>query len=208
MLPDAGFLKSALGEPLGLDLLFNITSGRTTAATLSLAEQKHYEALEDTARAKSWLLGRAALKSLRCEVDGSTDIDALHFPNARFSLSHSADVALAVAEPSGILTGIGVDLEVNTRMQPAAARFFLTDGEQEWLRSQASERWPHHLLRLWCIKEAVFKADPANSGKLLVDHELTKPALARGEARTRTGRTMQYASWCESRTCIALAVCR
>lgn len=208
MLPDPGFLKSTLAEPLGLNLLFNIASECACASTLSPAERKHYEALENTARAKSWLLGRAALKSLCCEVDGCADIDALSFPNARFSLTHSADLALAVAEPSRALAGIGVDLEVDTRMQPAAARFFLTGREHEWLKSQASERWPDHLLRLWCIKEAVFKANPENSGEMLVDHEVAKPAHAMGAARTSTGRLLEYASWCDSRTCIALAVCR
>jgi phosphopantetheinyl transferase len=208
MLPDSRFLKSTLGEPLGLDLLFSITSGGGCASALSPTEQKRYEALENTARAKSWLLGRAALKSLRREVDGCTDIDTLSFPNARFSLTHSADIALAVAEPSGALAGLGVDLEVDTRMQPAAARFFLTHREQEWLASQITERRPHHLLRLWCIKEAVFKANPGNGGKMLVDHELDEPAQAMGAARASTGRRMEYASWCESRTCIALAVCR
>ena len=208
MLPDTGFLKSSLAEPLGLDLHFNVATGSVSAAALSLSEQEHYAGLQNTARAESWLLGRAALKSLRSRLDGCADIDDLSFPNARFSLSHSADVALAVAEPSGCLAGIGVDLEVDARLQPAAARFFLTDDEQAWLQSQALERCSHHLLRLWCIKEAVFKANPGNAGKLLADHEIQRPAEAKGEARTWTGRKMEYASWCESRTCIALAVCR
>jgi phosphopantetheinyl transferase len=208
MLPDTGFLKSTLGEPLGVDLHFNVTSGQGSAAALSLADRQHYEAAESAVRASSWLLGRAALKSLRAEVDGCTDIDGLRFPNARFSLTHSADVALAVAEPSGCLEGIGVDLEVDAHIQPAAARLFLTHREQEWLQSQALERWPYHLLRLWCIKEAVFKANPENAGKTLADHELAEPADPRGEARACTGQKMEYTSWCESRTCIALAVCR
>jgi len=208
MLPDTKFLKSTLGEPLGLDLLFNVTSGPATAAVLSPTEQERYEVLEDTARAEPWLLGRAALKSLRSQLDGCADIDNMRFPNGRFSLSHSADVALAVAEPSGCLEGIGIDLEVDARIQPAAARFFLSDSEQRWLQSQPSEHRPHHLLRLWCVKEAVFKANPGNAGKLLADHELQHPADGKGAASSVDGQTMEYASWCESRTCIALAVCR
>jgi phosphopantetheinyl transferase len=208
MLPDACFLRSTLGDPLGLDLQFDIANGQRPAAALSRAEQKHYASLRNTARAQSWLLGRAALKSLRRRIDGCADIDALSFPNARFSLTHSGEVALAVAEPSGVLEGIGIDLELGTRMQAASARFFLTAREQQWLCSQARERWPHHLLRLWCIKEAVFKANPGNTGTTLMDHELDAPGEAQGEARACTGRRMEYASWCESRTCIALAVCR
>ena len=208
MLPDTEFLKSALAKPLGLDLQFNIASGTASPAALSRTEQKRYEVLEDTARAQSWLLGRAALKTLRSQLDGCADIDNMRFPNGRFSLSHSADVALAVAEASGCLAGIGIDLEVDARIQSAAARFFLSDDEHQWLQSQPSERWPHHLLRLWCVKEAVFKANPGNAGKLLADHELQCPADATGTARSADGQTMEYASWCESRDCVALAVCR
>lgn len=209
MLPDAGFLKSTLGAPLGLDLLFRAASAPAAAPALSSAEEEHFEALRDTTRATSWLLGRAVLKNLHSEVDGCADIDELSFPNPRFSLSHSADVALAVAEPSGCLLGIGVDLEVDTRIQQEAGRFFLTEREHQWLESQAREHRPHHLLRLWCIKEAVFKANPDNAGKTLADHEIRDPGYAAGKARIRaTSRQMEYASWCESRTCVALAVCR
>jgi phosphopantetheinyl transferase len=208
MLPDARFLKSALGDPLGIDLHLSIASGNASVHALSASERRRYHSLHSTARAKSWLLGRAALKTLRSEVDGSADIDDLDFPNARFSLSHSEDVALAVADASGRLEGIGVDLEVDTIIKPAAARFFLSEREQHWLDRQASKIWPHLLLRLWCIKEAVFKANPGNSGRTLGDHELSDPGDANGDARACTGQVMQYTSWCEARTCIALAVCR
>ena len=208
MLPDTRFLKSCLGDPLGIDLRLNIASGSAPARTLSASERRRYQSLESTVRARSWLLGRAALKSLRAEVDGRGDIDDLEFPNARFSLTHSADVALAVADTSGGLEGIGVDLEVDTTIKPAAARFFLTEREQQWLDDQAPRHWPHLLLRLWCIKEAVFKVNPGNAGSTLGDHELSDPGSPNGDACACTGQVMQYASWCEARTCVALAVCR
>jgi phosphopantetheinyl transferase len=208
MLPEKGFLASTLGEPLGLDLRFNVASGEGTVDSLSPVERERFLVLENTPRAKSWLLGRAALRALCSELDTCDDIDVLTFPNPRFSLTHSSDVALAVAEPSGCLDGIGIDLEVDARIRPAAARFFLTGDEQSWLRSLKSERWPLHLLRLWCIKEAVFKADPGNAWQTLADYELASPGDARGEASMRGGGDVEYASWCESRTCVALAVCR
>ncbi len=208
MLPDTGFLSSTLGEPLGLDLRFNVTSGEGSVASLSRAERERFLVLENTPRAKSWLLGRAALRGLRAELDACDDIDELTFPNPRFSLSHSSDLALAVADPTGCLDGIGIDLEVDARIQPAAAHFFLTEAEQSWLRSRGSERCPLHLLRLWCIKEAVFKADPGNAGQTLADYEIASPGDAKGQARTRGGADVEYTSWCESRTCVALAVCR
>ena len=83
-----------------------------------------------------------------------------------------------------------------------------TEREQAWLRAEKTERWPLHLLRLWCVKEAVFKANPDNAGRSLADHTLANPENALGEAVTPEGRSVEYASWCESRTCLALAVCR
>ena len=82
MLPDTRFLESALGQPLGIDLRLNITRGSASVATLSARERKRYQSLESTVRAESWLLGRAALKKLRAELDGGDDIDDIEFPNA------------------------------------------------------------------------------------------------------------------------------
>lgn len=208
MLPDSRFLESALGDPLGVDLALNIASGSVPEGILNARERERYQSFKSTARARSWLLGRAALKTLRAEVDGRQDIDDIEFPNARYSLTHSADVAIAVADASRRLVGIGVDLEVDTRIRPAAARFFLTEREQTWLDGQAPTQRPHLLLPLWCIKEALFKANPENAGKTLADHEIAQPGESSGDARARDGRLMQYACWSKSRTCIALAVCR
>lgn len=208
MLPDTGFLSSTLGAPLGLDLHFRLARGAVSAGLLSPAEKAIFAPLAHTARATSWLLGRAALKGLRMDLDERPEVDSLTFPDARFSLSHSGDAALAVAEPSGCLDGIGLDLEVDARIQSAAARFFLTPRERAWLRTRALAHRPSHLLRLWCVKEAVFKADPDNTGEILADYELTRPADPSGGACTRSGRSVEYTTWCQSRTCVALAVCR
>ena len=192
MLPDTRFLVSVLSEPLGLELRMNVASKAASEEALSATERERYRSLAPGARAMSWLLGRAALKNLRIEVDGRDDLDDLEFPNGRYSLSHSSNVALAVGDASGGLAGIGIDLEVDTTIHPDAARFFLTAVEQRWLHAQAVERWSHHLLRLWCIKEALYKSNPGNSGTLLGDHELIEPANASGEARTLAGRTLEY----------------
>ncbi len=208
MLPDTRFLGAVLAEPLGLELHMTVACGTASEGALSNAERERYRSLAMTARARSWLLGRAALKQLRARVDARADVDDLDFPNSRFSLTHSSDVALAVADTSGQLAGIGVDLEVDTTIRPEAARFFLTVREQNWLRGQPRERWSHDLLRLWCVKEALYKSNPANAGTVLGDYELLEPANACGKAFTRAGRPMEYSSWCASRTSIALSVYR
>lgn len=208
MLPDTRILESTLGAPLDLALRMRMASGPVREEALSASARRRFASVKGTARERSWLLGRRALESLHADVGARADSGALEFPNSRFSLTHSAGVALAVADTSGKLGGIGIDLEVGTRIQPAAARFFLTEREQDWVQREPLWRRAHHLLRLWCIKEAVFKANPTNPGTLLGDHEVVDPADSCGKARGRTGATMEYASWCESRTCVALAVCR
>lgn len=208
MLPDTHFLESTLGTPLGLHLRMRMASGPVREENLSTPARLRFESVKGTPRESAWLLGRRALETLHTEVGDCPDIETLEFPNPRFSLTHSADVALAVADTSGALGGIGIDLEMGTRIQAAAARFFLTRREQDWVQRQPAGRRSHHLLRLWCVKEAVFKANPENPGTVLGDHELLEPADSCGKARAATGRTMEYTSWCESRTCVALAVCR
>ena len=74
MLPDTGFLSSTLGEPLGLELRFNVISSEGSVASLSRAERERFLVLENTPRAKSWLLGRAALRGLHAELDACDDI--------------------------------------------------------------------------------------------------------------------------------------
>lgn len=207
MLPDARFLSSTLAEPLGLHLRFRVLTGEGARASLTCTDRARYEQIAGTARAQSWLLGRTALEDLRSELGESAGAEALTFPNQRFSLTHAGGVALAVAEPTGCLAGIGIDLEPSRRMRPEAARFFLTEAEQQWLRGERLGHQQLHLLRLWCVKEAVFKANPENAGRILADHALENPEEAVGEARTPDDARVRYASWCGSRACVALAVC-
>ena len=208
MLPEAHLLEGTLSDELGLDLRVAVARRPLAPEGLTRKERQTYTSLCDTPRARSWLLGRAALKSLRADVDGCADTGELMFPNARFSLTHSRDVAVAVTETSRTLDGIGIDLELDGHIQPAAARFFLTQREQKWLLGLARGQWGRQLLRMWCIKEAVFKANPENTDKLLSDHELTSPWTTRGEARASSGKRIDYATWSVAGTCLALAVCR
>ena len=85
-------------------------------------------------------------------------------------------------DPGAVLLGVGLDIETNRVVQPAAARFFLTDGEQEWLKELGGHGSSQHLLRLWTVKEAIFKADPENGQKILGDYVLENPSQWDGSA--------------------------
>ena len=144
--------------------------------------------LPDGLRRHDWLLGRAALKA----VLGFTDTSVVSFPNRSVSLTHSAGVAVA-ARCDGPQAGLGVDLEGWQQIDPRTARLYL----------HAHERGD--LLRLWTVKEALFKATPGNDTAVFLDYEVDDPHALKGTARDRHGRTFEYLSTSRSEGWLTLA---
>lgn len=133
--------------------------------------------LPDGLRRRDWLLGRAALKALLRIHDTST----IAFPNRSVSLTHSAGVAVA-ARCDGPQAGLGVDLEGWQTIDPRTARLYLHPHEEG------------DLLRLWTVKEALFKATPGNDGAVFLDYEVADHHALAGRATDRHGRQFEYAS--------------
>jgi phosphopantetheinyl transferase len=109
---------------------------------------------------------------------------------------HGEIEALVARTPNAALIGIGIDIETNRSVDPDAARFFLTDGEREWLKGVCGDTSPQTLLRLWTVKEAILKADPENTGKMLGDYTLENPSQWTGNAypQDRTFLRFRYSS--------------
>jgi len=137
--------------------------------------------------------GRAALASLLARLHREDSVAQLRFPHPELSLSHSGDWAIAAA--SAHARGVGVDLEFARPMHPRAARFFLVDGERNYLDTLPGDRQADEALRLWTVKEAVFKARADNAGGLLTDIALDDPAACEGTARAADGAAYT-ARWC------------
>lgn len=76
------------------------------------------------------------------------------------------------------LDGIGIDFAPLREVRAGALRFYLTQAERDQMA-------PDDALRLWTVKEALFKADPANRSALLADFELADPRAHAGWARRR-----------------------
>lgn len=91
---------------------------------------------------------------------GREDAAGLKMPHPRYSLSHCLTTVVAVANRLTHAIGIGVDIEYGRMMNPGAAKFFMTEREQQ-IMSQGNHAGSD-LLRLWTVKEAVFKADLDN----------------------------------------------
>jgi len=92
--------------------------------------------------------------------------------------------------------GVGVDLECDRRPNFAMGRFFLAPEELQWVQACGEGQQPDELLRLWTCKEALFKANPANGGRLLIDHLLLDPAATIGAGACRFAEDIlfRYAS--------------
>jgi hypothetical protein len=179
---DAEALGALAVEALGLRLDFALALDPLDPGVLASGERVRYASLGHPARRTEWLRGRAALKILLRRQGHTEDTSLLHFPHPRLSLTHSAGLALAVSSPDPSLQGLGIDFEAHRPVKPGTERFFLTEAERNRL-GQSSEA---DLLRLWTVKEALFKADPDNGrdgGRHLFSYSLSGSLRApHGEA--------------------------
>jgi acyl carrier protein len=157
-----------------------------TPDELTAGERRAFSALPPSGpRQRTWLIARRALRRALAASGRPADTSRYPMPNRVVSVSHTARLAVAAVLPSACaaVTGLGVDIELGRRPKPASARFFLSGPEQRWLAAVPAENQPDALLRLWTVKEAVFKADRANAVATLGDYEVAAPAGYRGHAR-------------------------
>lgn len=164
-------------------------------SALSPGERELHDELHTEACRQCWLRGRAAWKRLLRELGEDPDTARFSLPSPRFSLTHAAGLSLVAGVPPGSALGVGIDLELDRAPSAAAARFFLTEVERRAVSALGSRELGSTLLRLWTIKEAVFKADPSNRGRILSDYRLAAPLAAAGVARSVDhGVAIRYSS--------------
>ena len=167
------------------------------ARLLHAREASQYQAIGSGDRRRQWLLGRTALRQL---LPVGTDTGGLSFPHPRLSISHTGEVAFAVHVEHVVGTGVDVELSAR-RPDPRSARFFLRADER---RSELSAA---ELLRLWTVKEALFKATPDNAETVLLDYRLADIAAATGRAAGPGGEQLEYASALVPDGVLTVAVC-
>jgi 4'-phosphopantetheinyl transferase EntD len=213
---DETLIESALTSALGVPIAAAVVADRLDVELLSEAEHRRYVEVLDTPRCDSWLRGRAALKRVLARLGESSDTGELCFPHGRLSLTHSGQYAVAVAAAGSagpcalprrsagaagaelppravpVTFGLGVDLEIGRAVSAEAARFFLSAAEREGLASASGSE----LLRLWTVKEAVFKADLRNHGCGMLDYQLADAGAVAGlaYARAEPDAAIRYAS--------------
>ncbi len=91
-------------------------------------------------------------------------------------------------DPSKTIKGVGVDIEGHREVKKEMARFFLTPNERAVSDLE--------FLRLWTVKEALFKACPDNGKLLLSDFETEDPQASSGKAYLRDNHTIEFQYSC------------
>lgn len=89
------------------------------------------------------------------------------FPHPTVSLTHAGGLAVAVCTEG--TAGVGVDHEPWRAVDPRMLRFFLTPDDA-----------PGDPLRLWTVKEALFKATADNGSYVLTDFTVVDGSTGRG----------------------------
>lgn len=181
---NASWLQSEIGNQLEMDVAVALAKSPLPPSELSRNENLIFQSLRSGSRRQAWLRGRGALKELLTRFHENPETSAIHFPNSRFSLSHSGAYAIAVGVSADQVLGIGVDFQVRRTLSASLSRRFLSEDE---CRKFLSPNKPNSLLRLWSIKEALYKANPENRRTVLSAYSLVRPdALKRGLASSRS----------------------
>lgn len=178
---------------LGHDIHLALSTRPLKLERLSKTEREQLASFSFRARRIEWLTGRAALRRLRCRIDPGFEVVTRAPPDSACSLTHSAGIAVAAAAHRTDWQRVGVDLELARCPDPRAAKWFLTGEEQRRWERTGSGTLP--LLRIWTAKEALYKADPHNTGRVLADYALADPSRPVGRAfAAHCNSAFRYAS--------------
>lgn len=178
----------------GKNVLLKMCVQPLPLSQLSLNERKVYNSFFTQSRQADWLKGRNALKALLLKKGQSTDTQRLSFPNQALSLTHNNGMAIAIAMDG--VSGVGVDFEAWHRVKPQMARWFLTTTEQSWLSTLSEQKFDYEFVRLWTVKEALFKAAMNNEQLALIDFQLDKPSAMTGIAAVKHHPSWQFRYKC------------
>jgi hypothetical protein len=177
---EAARLEEALRESWQLPFRAVVTPDPVPADRLTAGETRLLKEMKNARRRDSWLRGRNALKTLLEILGENPDTSLVRVPHPRLSLSHSGPWAVALGTASPGTAGVGVDLELREPPRVESMRFFLAPEEQARLRHAPART----LLRLWTVKEAIFKADPDNALASVRGYVLEDPEAPEGRVRT------------------------
>ena len=125
-------------------------------------------------RRKEFLAGRDALRQaivgLRqqpCAIPMADDRSPCLPDAVRASLSHSAEMCVAIADLSSKTSGLGIDIEPVEGLDMALWDTVCTRTERKWLSTLPIGQQALKAKQIFCAKEAAYKCQFALSGALL-----------------------------------------
>ena len=172
-----------------LDARIRLCVSRAAANRLTRGEAARRHALEGSPRLPGWLRGRSALKRLRMRSGDDPDTSRMEFPHPRYSLTHSGEWAVAAGTSDTTAAGIGVDLQVDQGPSNRMLNLYLGAGE----RTRLGTPGPLERIRLWTVKEALFKSYALNARTWFTHYTVRNPRAFAGEAILKNTR-FRYAS--------------
>ncbi|MFC3891173.1 4'-phosphopantetheinyl transferase family protein [Lentzea rhizosphaerae] len=166
------------------------------------------------ARRRDQAASREALRRVLVLLGLEPQVTGHTFPHRTVSLTHCPAGGCAAAVDDPVLpevVGVGVDLETDRPLPRRAARYFCTADELAFVDALPPTDRSAQLLRLWTVKEALFKSDPENAHTALRRYQLAVPAAAGGVADRRGGTrrlAFVYASsrWGAEQLSVAVAL--
>ena len=137
-----------------------------------------------------------ALTEVGNKLMGSNFDPPSSFPSKSFSKSHSAGKAWAAGSTAQL--GIGIDIEHLRPVDSAIHRFIIDIKiEQPWLTGSSDSSM---LFKIWTAKEALFKSDLENKGKVLSQYVVeslptkSKPGFAHSGMKQYAFQTLSDSS--------------
>jgi 4'-phosphopantetheinyl transferase EntD len=175
---------------LGVPVRLTAATRPLDPAQLTDAEACRWRSLPAGPRRTEWLLGRRALHLLLEVLGREGDSSGLSFPHPGLSLTHAGGIAVAAgvdtaAAGAGVaVCGLGVDYEPRrSSVDSRLARLFLDTTEQAWVDRFGARGRGDEIMRLWTVKEALFKATPDNRDVTVAAYAVEDPAATHGAAR-------------------------
>jgi phosphopantetheinyl transferase len=171
-------LESAASERLQCPIHLISARHPIELETLDPLDRNRLGEFTTVRRRQQWLRGRQALLEIARVLQIDASSSALRPPRTGISLTHSDPLSIAAGVEAD--AGIGVDLESWRRTSPAMLRWYLTETERRQLDVASQQT----RLRLWTVKEALFKANNDDRERALTDFEIDDVTAITGCARS------------------------
>lgn len=150
LLPD--WVHVAETDPRMADSATLLPEERTFVA--AAIERRRREFAAGRSLARSLLAAQGKEAPLRREADGRPA-----WPTGIVgAITHCETLAAVAIASADDCTGIGIDIEANRPLPQGVARLILSEPEQQWIRRADPRLAAETLLRVFCAKEALYKA--------------------------------------------------